>query len=227
MTIPNRCHCPCPQCPAIFERYRRGKCFPWPLSHSGWSLLSWSEETGEKSLSASCQHNHRALSTCKTIHVEREGEERRGWGRERGERETEKEIEKMPPSYVTPKFPLWVWRYHMLLLDKHSKVAGRGCYGNSSSDPLVLIWVRIRLSFQGFTGSSYMCHRHSHSLSAQPQTWTFYSIRSPVPSPLSVTLDATWSSVAYEPLRNFVHQGPDYYWPKRFNISFQWGFTSP
>ena len=168
---------------------------------------------------------HRALSTGKKEKGRKEGD-----GAEKeGERETEKEIDKTPPSYMTPKFPLWVWTYHMLLLEKRSKVdmAGRRCYGNSSSDPLVLIWVLLRLPFQGFTGSSYMCHRHSYSLSAQPKTWTFYSILSPVPSPISVTSDATWSSAAYEPLRTFRTSGARLLLAKWFNISFQWGFTSP
>ena len=50
------------------------------------------------------------------------------------------------------------------------------------------------------------CHRHSHSLSAQPKTWTFYNIL-PYPFPLSVTSEATWSSEAYEPLRTFHTSG--------------------
>ena len=98
------------------------------------------------------------------------------WQRKRG-KERQEETERMPPSYMTPKFPLWVWRYHMPLLENCSKVdaAGRGCYGNGSSDlwfrerfGIWLIWVPTRLPFRDLL-DPVTCITDTHAASVHSQ----------------------------------------------------------
>lgn len=137
----------------------------------------------------------------------REGE--RGAGtKEEKEKERKREREKRTlPSYVSPKFPLQIWRHNILLMGRFSQAGVTGVCALVMVS-LLLTSVPTGLPFQGFIWTRYPCQSQSHHLQLTTKDLIFfYSILSPSLSPLLVTSEASWLSVAYEPLRTSCASG--------------------